>query len=241
MTPRKNIVRESTQTLPDGSPIPKLGKFKSKENAFIYWYTNPKTEAFMNSGRAAVRAGYKASSAVWYGYQLKQRPEISKKIDEILGHTKEGLRIFIYKAAFLSRDRMFWNIKDFYRSCKRIVKIHGVEQEINSIEAIPLNKISEKNRMCIDAIKIKNICGKDEPWYKLADRGKAEETFFKCFEIITGKKIDQSEEDTTYKIIHEDVEITPIKEEIHWKKAAEFLRGDDSKPNINHGKAPEKP
>ena len=241
MTPRKNIVRQSTQTLSDGSPIPKLGKFKPKENAFIYWYTNPKTEAFMNSDRAACRAGYKASSAVWYGYQLKQRQEISKKIDEILGQTKEGLRALIYNIAFLCRDRMFWKITDFFRPCKRIVKIDGQEQEIKSFEVIPLNEISEKNRMCIDAIKIKNIYGKDEPWYKLADRGKAEETFFKCLEIITGTRVDQSAEDTTYKIIHEDVEITPIKETIHLKKAAEFLRGDALKPNINHGKAPEKP
>ena len=77
MTPKKDIVRKPTRTLPDGSPIPSMGnEFTPRENAFIYWYTNPKTEAFMNSGRAAVRAGYKPGNAVIQGYQLKKKPEI---------------------------------------------------------------------------------------------------------------------------------------------------------------------
>ena len=46
MTPKKDIVRKPTRTLPDGSPIPSMGKqFTPRENAFIYWYTNPGTEA----------------------------------------------------------------------------------------------------------------------------------------------------------------------------------------------------
>jgi len=70
MTPKKNIVRKPTYALPDGSPIPSQGKeFTPKESRFIYWYTNPYSEAFLNSGRAAVRAGYKAGNAVIQGYQ----------------------------------------------------------------------------------------------------------------------------------------------------------------------------
>lgn len=240
MTPKKDIVRKPTRTLPDGSPIPKLGKFKPKENAFIYWYTYPGTEAFMNSGRAAVRAGYKASSAVWYGYQLKRKPEITNKIDELLDRTKEGMLSLIYKVLFLSSDRMLFDITDFYRPCKRIIKVCGEELKVKGYEVIPLDEISERNRMCIDAVDIKTISGKDEFWYKLADRDKAMETFFKCLEIITGKRkyqiindlldredIFHVEEDTTYAIIREDMGITPIKEAVHWRKAAEFLRGDE--------------
>jgi len=239
MTPKKDIVRKPTYTLPDGSPIPEMGKFKPKENAFIYWYTNPKTEAFMNSGRAAVRAGYKASSAVLYGYKLKQKQEISEIIDELLGNTKEGMRALIYNIAFLCWDRFTYNTGDFYRPCKRIVKRRGVELEVKSLEAIPLNEISKENRMCIDNIDIKTIRGKNETFYKLADRDKAIDTFFKCLEIITGKRKSQlinqvdvfsiEEEDITYKIIREGVKIAPTKEATHWRKAAEFLRGDDAK------------
>ena len=41
MTPKKDIVRKPVHALPDGSPIPKMGKkFSQKEDAFIYWFTN---------------------------------------------------------------------------------------------------------------------------------------------------------------------------------------------------------
>ena len=227
MTPKKNIVRKPVHTLPDGSPIPKMGKeFNQKENAFIYWYTSPGSEAFMNAGRAAVRAGYKPESAVAYGYQLRQKPEIAQTIDEVLGHTKDGMKNLIYRIAFLSRDRMFFKISDFYRSCKRTVKIQGGgEIEVNSFEIIPLDEISERNRMCIDNIEFKG--SQNIPMYKLPDRDKAADTFFKCAEIILGKpKIEIIRDAITGNYRN----VTP--DDMDWKKTAEFLRGDIGSPVI---------
>ena len=236
MTPKKDIVRKPTYTAPDGSPIPKMGKkFNPKENAFIYWFTNPGTEAFMNAGRAAVRAGYKSENAVIYGWQLRQKPEISQTIDDVLEHTKEEMKSLIYRIAFLSRDRMFWKIGDFYRSCKRTVKIRGGgEIEVNSVEIIPLDEISERNRMCIDNIEFKGP--QNIPMYKLPDRDKAADTFFKCAEIILGKPKIEIIKDAITGNYRND---TP--DEMDWKKAAEFLRGDIRSPVIvpRDGKAPE--
>jgi len=80
MTPKKDIVRKPVYTLDDGSPIPSMGDgFTAMESRFIFWYTFPKTEAYMNAGRAAVRAGYKGKSAVFQGYHLRQKPRIAKK------------------------------------------------------------------------------------------------------------------------------------------------------------------
>jgi len=157
----------------------------------------------MNSGRSAVRAGYKASSAVWQGYQLRQKPRIAQEINIRLERTKEQLNDLILRIAFLCRDRMFFDITHFYRSCKRTVKRRGVIQEIKSMEAIPLDEISKIDSMCIDAIDIKTIGGKDEIWYKLPDRNKAFKLFMKCYDIIM-----------------------PIKntKEMDWKAAAELIR-----------------
>ena len=219
MTPKKDIVRKPVHILPDGSPIPKMGKgFNQKENAFIYWYTSPGSEAFMNAGRAAVRAGYKLESAVSYGWQLRQKLEISQTIDEVLEHTKEGMKSLIYRIAFLSRDRMFFKISDFYRSCKRTVKVRGGEEiEVNSVEIIPLDEISERNRMCIDNIEFKGP--QNIPLYKLPDRDKAADTFFKCAEIILGKPKIEIIKDAITGNYRND---TP--DEIDWKKTAGFLR-----------------
>jgi hypothetical protein len=194
-------------------------EFTMKESRFIFWFTYPRSEAFMNAGRAAVRAGYKKKYAVLQGYQLRQKPRIAKKINILLEMSKQEILDTVWRIAFLSKDRMFFKITDFYRSCKRTVKIHGVEQEVDSVEAIPLNEISERNRMCIDAITIKTICGKDEIWYKLPNREKAYKTFMKCYKILIPEENDG---------------------ETDWQETAEIIRGNDREPVIaKHGKAPE--
>jgi len=238
MTPKKNIVRKKVSTLPDGSPIPSMGKeFNKKENAFIYWYCNRKSEAFMNAGRAAVRAGYKPENAVIYGYQIKRKQEISNKIDEVLGQTKEGMKELIYRITFMCIDRMFFDIKDFYRQVKKTVKNpykiklpDGTWEERTweySIEAIPLDEISERNRRCIDNITYK---GKDNQlFYILPDRDKAADTFFQCAAIIFGKK---NKTEFINDLLNGKLLVQGDSEETNWKKTAEFLRGDDIKPVI---------
>jgi hypothetical protein len=223
MTPKKNIVRKPTYTLPDGKRITaySLGPgFTLKEAAFILWYTHPGTESFLNAGRAAVRAGYNPDNAVTQGYLLRRKPRIAKKIEELIVPVKWQLRETAWRIIFLCADRMFFKITDFYRSCKRTVKIYGVEQEVSSVEPIPLDEISEKNRMCIDGITIKTICGKDEMWYKLPNRDKAYDLFMKCYKILMPEETGG---------------------EIDWKETAEIVRGDAVKTIIapRHGKAPE--
>jgi hypothetical protein len=221
MTPKKDIVRRPVYTLDDGSPVPSMGEeFTMKESRFIFWYTHPGSEAFMNAGRAAVRAGYKKKYAVLQGYQLRQKPRIAKKINSLLEMSKQEIRDMVWRIAFLSRDRMFFDIRDFYRSCKRTVKICGVEQEVDSIEAIPLNEISERNRMCIDNVTIKTVYGKDEVFYKLPNREKAYKTFMKCYKILIPEENG---------------------EETDWQETAEIIRGNDREPVIapRHGKAAE--
>ena len=219
MTPKKSIVRRPVYTLDDGSPIPSMGdEFTAMESRFIFWYTCPGSEAFMNAGRAAVRAGYKKDSAVFQGYHLRQKPRIVKKVNELLEMAKQEIRDSVWRIASLSADRMFFDITHFFRDCKRIIKKHGVEQEVDSFEAIPLDEISERDQMCIDAIDIKTICGKDEIWYKLPNREKAYKTFMKCYKILI------PEENTG---------------ESDWQETAEIIRGSDRETVIatNRGKA----
>jgi hypothetical protein len=183
MTPKKNIVRRPTYALPDGTPFTAscLGHgFTMKETAFIVWYSCPGTEAFMNSGRAAARAGYKGN-AVMQGYLLRQKPRIAEKINSLLIPAKEQLRETIWRIAFLCSDRMLFNIADFYRLCKRIIKVRGKETEIDSLEIVPLDELTWRQRLCVDGIEFRgphNI-----PIYKLPNREKAYKTFMQCYKI----------------------------------------------------------
>jgi hypothetical protein len=179
MTPKKNIVRKPVHTLPDGSPIPRLGPdFTDREAAFITWYTYPGTEAFLNAGRAAIRAGYKPENAIAQGYLLRQKPRIADKIQSRIVPVEIELHETIYRILNLSRIRFSWSITDFYRStpCKR--KIGGYEFDTWEFEPIPLNEIPEMKRYCIDGIEYKGPESKVS--YILPDRNQAAKQYFQC-------------------------------------------------------------
>jgi hypothetical protein len=162
------------------------------------------------------------------GYLLKQKPRIAEKINSLLIPVQAQLHDAVWRIAFLCEDRMFFNVADFYRPCKRTVKVRGKEIEVDSYEIIPMDEISERNRMCIDQLDVKTIYGKDEFWYKLPNRDKAADTFFKCLEVLYGK--------TKAQIIADLIAGRDFTdggdEDMHWKKTAEFLRGDDARPVI---------
>jgi hypothetical protein len=203
MTPKKDIIRRPVYTLDDGSPIPSMGKeFTMKESRFIFWYTYHGTEAFMNSGRAAARAGYKGNT-VMQGYLLRQKSRIAEKINSLLIPVKEQLREAIWRITFLCADRMFFDVSDFYRPCKRIIRIRGKETEIDSLEIVPLDGLTWKQRMCIDGILYRGP--QDIPIYQLPNREKAYKTFMQCYKILMPEK-DSGETD--------------------WKKTAEIIRGN---------------
>jgi len=171
MTPKKSIVRTPTYTLPDGSAIPSMGReFTTKESAFIFWYTYPETEAFLNGGRACIRAGYKPENAVKQAYLLKRKPRIVEKMDSILQLVNFQIYDTFYMAIDLVSIRCFFDISDFYRDCKRIVKRNGYEIEIDSYEVVPLSELSWEQRMCIDGITYKGPY--NDPFYKLPNRDK---------------------------------------------------------------------
>jgi len=222
MTPKKDIVRKPTYTLPDGTRLTanSLGTgFTLKETAFIVWYTHPGTEAFMNAGRAAVRAGYNPANAVAQGYLLKRKPRIAEKINSLLEYAKVELKDLIYSIADLCSIRMFWTIDEFYRDGKMTVTVKGKPKEIEIFEIIPPEELSWRQRMCIDGITYKGP--HNLPLYILPNREKAYKLFMKCYEILVPEKITG---------------------ETDWKATAEIIRGNDRSPVIapRHGKAPEK-
>lgn len=171
--------------MPDGSPLNHscLGPgFTPKETAFIVWYTHPGTEAFLNAGRAAIRAGYKPENAVAQGYLLRRKPRIAAKIESRLQPVKDRLHETIWRILDVSRIRAFWVITDFYRTfpCKR--KIGDQEIDAWDFEAIPLNELEYKQRVCIDGLDIKGP--ESRVSYILPDRDKAFRQFLQCAMLL---------------------------------------------------------
>jgi hypothetical protein len=190
MTPKKNIVRRPTDTLPDGTllEVSSFGPgFTPKEARFIAWYTHPGSEAFLNAGRAAIRAGYKQANAVTQGYLLKQKPRMAEAIKTALPSVEKNLMETIWRVWSLARIRMFWRIDYFYRTfpCKQKISI-GKDQtaEIDSwdFEVIPLNEMSWPQRLCIDSIDYKGPEGKIS--YILPNRDKELKLFTECSVLL---------------------------------------------------------
>jgi hypothetical protein len=171
---------------------------------FIFWYTYPGSEAFMNSGRAATRAGYKGN-AVMQGYLLRQKPRIAEKINSLLVPVKDQLREAIWRIAFLCAGRMSFDVSDFYRPCKRIIRIRGRETEIDSLEIVPLDGLTLWQRMCVDGILYRGP--QDIPVYQLPNREKTYKTFMRCYKILMPEKSG---------------------EEMDWKKTAEIIRDNSA-------------
>lgn len=192
MTKKKNIVRHKVDTL-DGKIIDfhslEVGgaALTRRERAFIFWYTYPGSEAFMNAGRAAVRAGYKPKSAVMLGYRARYKPEIAAAITKVLDErVRPGLKEAIWRIVWLCSIRIFFDISDFYRifPCKQ--KVGDSEFETWDLETIPLTELSYSQRICIDGIDFKGP--KNKIIYKLPDRDKEFKLFMKCYEILNSEK-----------------------------------------------------
>jgi hypothetical protein len=217
MTPKKNIVRKPIRTLPDGSPLPCLGPgFTPKETAFIVWYTHPGTEAFLNAGRAAIRAGYKPDNAVAQGYLLRRKPRIAEKIESHLQPVADRLHETVWRIWDTSRIRTFWSITDFYRDVYHTEK-PGIR---HTIEAIPLDELEYKQRICIDGIEFRG----PENWvsYKLPHRDKAFKQFLQCSMLLYPN---QFQEDWLLMGLATVYKVKPARKGL--KGIAAYLRGDD--------------
>ncbi|GHV64182.1 hypothetical protein AGMMS49587_16040 [Spirochaetia bacterium] len=190
MTPKKNIVRKLTDTLPDGTLLDVSAfrpDFTPKEARFIAWYTHPGSEAFLNAGRAAIRAGYKQTNAVMQGYLLKQKPRIAEVIKNILPSVEDNLTSIVWRIWNLARIRMFYDIADFYRTFpyKQIIKIgkrQTVEFDTWDFEIIPLGELSWKKRMCIDGINY--IGPQAKTVYILPNRDKEFKIYMECSALL---------------------------------------------------------
>jgi hypothetical protein len=172
----------------------------------------------LNAGRAAVRAGYKKANAVTQGYLLKRKPQIATTIQKILPTVQERLHEAVWRIAWLCRTRMFFDVADFYRLGKRIVKIRGKETEIETYEIVPLNELSYEQRMCIDGIDCRGSEG--IPVYRLPNRDKEFKMFAECTALLFPDKFNES------RLLRGIAISLKVKVRKGLKGAAAYLRGE---------------
>ena len=68
---------------------------------------------------------------------------------------KIQLKEYLYRAVFIYRDQMFFDITDYYRDKKVTIKTKNREMKINSIEIIPIDEIPEKKDISLKKLYIR--------------------------------------------------------------------------------------
>jgi phage terminase small subunit len=162
VTPKKNIVRKPTYTLPDGSLIPSMGEeFTAKESRFIFWYTYPGSEAFLNAGRAATRAGYKGSSAVWQGYQLRHKSDVDAAIKNILtSMVSVDIEELYQQALEMLRHRAFFNLADYVKQRTLTIKVGKDDYRDIEVECFKdLSELTPEQLKAVDGIDYRGVNG----------------------------------------------------------------------------------
>jgi antitoxin component of MazEF toxin-antitoxin module len=164
---------QQENTLPDGSVIDIQSldldtKLTPKEARFVFWYTYPGTDAFLHKTRAALKAGYKPSSAGTTGIRLTKK--LYKVINLVLDNqVKADLQAEYHKILELKKRRVHFDIADYY-------------QDNGSLKA--LSDLTAEQRSVIDGIDYKGQQGIKV--YQYANREREMKDLIDMYNKITG-------------------------------------------------------
>ena len=138
---------------------------------FVIHYCTPGQEGFHNALRAALKAGYKTSTAKSNIYGILQDPDIRRiiKTNEAAAH--RALHSSAMRAIELKQRRAFFDPADFFE--EREIAVSGPLGSYSKtmIALKPLDKMTAEQRMCIDGIDVKGS-NASTPVYVMPDRAR---------------------------------------------------------------------
>lgn len=165
-------------------------KLTEKEKLFVFWYTYPNVDSFMNQTKAAEKAGYK--KACFQGYRLRGKEHVAKAIKYVLDtKLKKDLEEEYFKIIEIKKARIHFDIADYVK-----INDDGIEEFKN------LKDLTETQRMAIDSIDYKGMEGIKT--YNFANRDVAMADIIKLYKEMQQKEIDNIEDgELTAEIIKE--------------------------------------
>lgn len=220
-------------TLPDGSildlatlPIGDI-KLTDKESRFVFWYTYPGSDAFMNQTRAAIMAGYKQKLAYNQGYKLKNKENIGAAIKRIMdAKVKADLEEEYYKIIELKKRRAHFDIGEFVAQREKVVPLNKDKSITILVEDLKdLKDLTPEQRQIIDGIDYKGP--QAVKVYLFADRERAMTDLINLYQKLNGP-IDENAYDfeATAEIIKERLalKITARKKKDEIAEKADFMK-----------------
>ncbi|GHV91200.1 hypothetical protein AGMMS50268_17030 [Spirochaetia bacterium] len=216
----KKIAKEKTGnnliSLPDGQivDLSALGlddlKLTLKEKAFVFWYTLPGSDSFQSQTKAAVKAGYKTTSAFQVGYQLRQKPEIITAIHRVMDEKVKNDVDEVYSQIIeLEKHRLFFDIKDFveFKSVTMGVDKDGEPIIVTGEYLKDIKDLSREQRMAIDSIDYKVSGAQAMRVFNMADREKAIAFFKELKKLVNSADGGDNGEEETLEIIMERLSV----------------------------------
>jgi hypothetical protein len=132
-----------------------------REKRFVYYYTLPGTDAFMNQSRAAEMAGYKGKYPHTIGYHTRRRPEVDAAIKSILSsRVSINLEEKYQKALEMLDQRAFYNLAEYVKQKTMTVKVGKDEWEEIEYEGFKdLSELTPEQLKAIDGIDYRGVNG----------------------------------------------------------------------------------
>lgn len=158
-------------------------KSKPLENAKHERFCHAYVVSF-NGKQSAIEAGYKKSAATQIAYELMDKPEIQKRLQQ--------LQVSFFKAKKLEREEV---MRQLYYLCTRDV-LDFAEKDTGRINVDDLRKLPKALRCSIDGLKVKQLYDKfgdvvgQEITITLSPKAKAVELAMKHFSLFAPDKLD---------------------------------------------------
>lgn len=238
-TPKGTPVSDFTMELPDGTVLD-IDSFNwgglrltDKQKRFCFWYTYPGTRAYHNKAESGRKAGYAENTTKGEISRIFQKEAVQKAIKMFEDSIVKTAVAEAYQKLILQKiTRAGFDIKDFYRNVTFTNK-DGYEE--SRLELIPIDKLTDEQRICIDGIDYKGQTG--IPAYMLANRSKEASDIISLHERLNGKTgSDDYDVETTIDVIKNKlatVRTTVRKRNEKISQTAEDYRQDDDVPEYD--------
>jgi len=166
-------------------------KLTIQQKRFVFWYTFPDSDAYMNQTWAARSAGYAKESANNAGYTLMKKPDVQKAIKLVIDSTVKPNLVEQYQLTFERlKIQAHYNIADYYKKETRYRKEMVGEKEVDTpYDVEVLKALDELTPLQIKAIdNVDYRSQKGIRVYVMGDRYKAMQSLIDMYNKTYGDK-----------------------------------------------------
>lgn len=129
-----------------------------RQRAFVFWYTYPLSDSYMNASKSAVKAGYSRDSSWQSAYKVRHLPKVDEAIERIRqGSLSVDIMEAYYRAIYVLKLRAFYDIRTYFKYVVKKDPITGAEYREEVIK--DMDELTEEQTAAIDGMEYRGTKG----------------------------------------------------------------------------------